>query len=225
MKKSLIICSGGLDSTSMALLKKKEGNYIELMSFDYGQKGVKELEVSKELAEKLGCKFHLINLSAIKEIFGENQLTSDNSVVQDTYQKDIVVTLRNALFLQIASIYAVSNGFDEVVLGSHLDDCMLVDGQYAFPDCSPEFFHQFQKAVHTGILKEQKHIDIISASTMGLHKKDLIKIAKDIDSDILFRSWSCYKNEHKQCGECDSCRNRKKFFVESGIEDKTVYQK
>lgn len=225
MKKSLIICSGGLDSTSMALLKKKEGNYLEFMSFDYGQKALKEVEVSKELAKKLGCKFHLINLSGIKEIFGENQLTSDNSMVQDTYQKDIVVTLRNALFLQVASIYAVSHEFDEVVLGSHLDDCMLVDGQYAFPDCSPEFFNQFKKAVHAGILKEQKHIDIISASTMGLHKKDLIKIAKDIDSDILFRSWSCYKNENKQCGECDSCRNRKKFFMESGIEDKTVYQK
>jgi len=39
----------------------------------------------------------------------------------------------------------------------------------------------------------------------------------------LFMSWSCYKNEEKQCGECDSCRNRKKFFVDSGIYDETDY--
>lgn len=224
MKKSLVICSGGLDSVSMALLKLKEGNYIELMSFNYGQKAKKEIDVVRSISKELNCKSNIIDLSNMKEIFGYNQLTNNDTIVENNYKKNVVVTLRNALFLQIASIYAITNSFDEVVLGAHLDDCVLVNGQCAFPDCSPSFFKQFEKTIHEGTLKEQKKLHIVSASTMGLHKNDLIRIAYDINQKVLFESWSCYKNGSVHCGVCDSCRNRRNSFKLSNIEDKTRYQ-
>ncbi len=221
--KVLVICSGGLDSVSMAL------RYIEdettLMTFLYGQKATKEILVVQRLAEKYHLGFELMDISQLKAIFGkENQLTNDNATVEDGYKKSVVVPLRNAMFLQVAMIYAYSHGFDKVVLGSHMDDCTLVDGEYAFPDCSPAFFKAFELAMDMGTFRGEKHVKVETASLLGLHKSDLIRFAAEKDPEILMQTWSCYKNGEHQCGVCDSCRNRKAAFESAGVEDLTEYE-
>ena len=225
MVKDLVVCSGGLDSVSMALIKVAEGHNVELMSFNYGQKAQAELNVVKYLAEKYNLKHNIVDISFMKNIFGNNQLTDDSVGVKDTYEKNVVVPLRNSMFLQIAYIYAVTNNFDNVILGSHLDDCVTVDNHIAFPDCQPVFFKAFQDAMWEGLLPSDKHVKVLSASILGYRKKDLIEKAYIIDKDVLFRTWSCYKNEGKQCGTCDSCQNRKRAFAEIGIADETAYEK
>jgi 7-cyano-7-deazaguanine synthase len=74
-----------------------------------------------------------------------------------------------------------------------------------------------------GIRKENKQTEITSASIEGYYKNDLIKTSYFLDPEVLFNSWSCYKNEDQQCGECDSCRNRKNSFLKAGIKDETIY--
>ncbi len=220
--KVLIICSGGLDSVSMALRYIKEET--TLMTFQYGQKAKRESDVVRKLAAKYNLGFELMDISSLSPIFGkENQLTNEVKV-EETYKKSIVVPLRNSVFLQIAMVYAYTNGFDKVVLGSHLDDCVPVDGEYAFPDCSPEFFKAFELAMWLGTFRGEKKVSIESASLIGLHKRDLIKYANEIDPEILSETWSCYENGDKQCGVCDSCRNRKAAFAEAGIPDPTEYE-
>lgn len=223
--KDLIICSGGLDSVSMALIKIKQGDEVELMSFNYGQKAQAELNVVKYVSEKYNLKHTIVDITFMKSIFGNNQLTDDNIDVKDNYEKSIVVPLRNSMFLQIAYIYAVTNDFDNVVLGSHLDDCVTIDNHIAFPDCQPKFFGAFEKAMWEGLLPTDKHVHVESASILGYHKKDLMRMAHEIDKDVLYRTWSCYKNEGKQCGVCDSCQNRKRAFKEAGLPDNTIYEK
>jgi len=39
----------------------------------------------------------------------------------------------------------------------------------------------------------------------------------------LENTWSCYKEEEKACGVCDSCRLRLKGFEEAGVTDKITY--
>ena len=220
--KVLVICSGGLDSVSMALRYTEDET--TLMTFNYGQKATKETDVVKKLAEKYGLGFEMMDISSLKAIFGkDNQLTNDVAVEQ-TYKKSIVVPLRNAMFLQVAMVYAYANGFDKVVLGSHMDDCVPVNGEYAFPDCSPAFFKSFELAMDMGTFRFEKHVKIETASLLGLHKSDLIKYAHEKDPEMLAATWSCYQNGEHQCGVCDSCRNRKAAFVEAGIEDPTQYK-
>lgn len=220
--KILVICSGGLDSVSMALRYIGE-NEVTLLSFRYGQKATKEIEVPQLLAQKYeGVKYQEIDISSFSSIFGETQLTGKEEV-QNSYTPSVVVPLRNALFLQIAMIIAYSQGYDKVVLGSHLDDCTLINGEYAFPDCTPDFFKAFELAMRLGTFRTDKRVEIETASLLGLHKTDLIRQAYQKDSDILFRTWSCYKNGEHQCGACDSCQNRKAAFKAAGIEDKTEY--
>jgi len=225
-KKALIICSGGLDSTSMALIKKQQGYKIELITFNYGQKALHEIERSKSLAIKLGCKHQIIDINNLSFIFGnQNQLTNKDVKVENDFNGSVVVPLRNSVFVNLSYIYAMTNNFNEVVLGSHLSDITRdMNGEYMFPDCSPEFFSALNEAYKKGKRKEDFNTIITSASLEGYYKKDLIKLAYEYDKDILFTSWSCYLTEDKQCGECDSCRNRKNAFLEASISDDTIYK-
>jgi len=225
MTKKLVICSGGLDSTAMALIAMSDkDSEVTLLSFNYGQKATAELKSAEGLAQKYGLKHIVQDISSLKFIFGKNQLTDSSTDVQTEYKQDVVVPLRNAVFLQIAMVYAYSHGYDEVLLGSHVDDCQEVNGERLFPDCSPEFFKSFELAMDMGTFRKDKKVRIVTASTLGLGKTDLIRRACAIDSQQVFNSWSCYKSGEKQCGECDSCRNRKKAFKQAGIKDNTIYE-
>lgn len=225
MKKKLVVFSGGLDSTAMSLIAKNEKDCdVTLMCFNYGQKAAREIDKAREFAAHQGMKFVFQDISQLKSIFGKTQLTDTDTDVQGDYRQDVVVPLRNAMFLQIAMIYAYTNGYDEVLLGSHLDDCTEVNGERMFPDCSPEFFKAFQLAMDLGTFRADKKVKIVTASTLGLDKTNLIKLGVQLDADAIYNSWSCYKSNEHQCGQCDSCKNRKAAFEKAGIQDKTIYE-
>lgn len=224
MKKKLVIFSGGLDSTSVALMANTPDSVVTLLSFDYGQKAGIELLRAKEFADTHGMDFIIQDISSLKFIFGQTQLTDKSSEIQQEYKQNVVVPLRNSLFLQIAMIYAYTNDYDEVWLGSHLDDCALFKGERMFPDCSPEFFKAFQLAMDMGTFLRDKKVKILTPSLLGMGKIELIKTSTQIDADAVYKSWSCYTTGEKQCGVCDSCRNRKRAFAEAGVEDKTEYE-
>lgn len=226
MKKCLVICSGGLDSTTMSLIKREEGNVVDLITFDYGQKASNEIKQSKKLAEKIDAKHILIDIRSLKFIFGDkNQLTNDNIDVENTFKGSVVVPLRNSVFVNLAYIYAMTHQYDEVILGSHLDDLTLDENsEYMFPDCSPQFFTAINQAYEKGKRKEDHKTEIISASMLNFYKKNLIQKAYKINKYILFESWSCYLNEKVQCGICDSCKNRRNSFMQAEIKDETIYK-
>ena len=226
MKKILVICSGGLDSIATAILALQQPNVeVSLISFDYGQKATRELESARNLAAKYNLQHIIQDISPLKFIFGKTQLTDEETKVEGEYRQSVVVPLRNAMFLQVAMIYAYAHDFDEVMLGSHLDDCQEVNGERLFPDCSPEFFSAYELAMRLGVFRKQKKVHIVTPSLLGMGKTDLIRAAHKLDPMSIYGSWSCYKNGAQQCGECDSCKNRKKAFEAAGVWDGTGYEK
>ena len=222
--KKLVICSGGLDSVGMAVIESREHD-VTLVNFNYGQKGSSELAVCRAVAGRLGLPLVRLDVSGLLDIFGNNQLTNSNFMVEGQYQQSVVVPLRNALFCQVAMIYATSHGFDEIVLGSHTDDIVEVDGERLYPDCSIEFFKTFELAMQFGKFRKDRVVKINSASIQGMSKADIIRKTYSIDKDILFMTWSCYLSGDKQCGVCESCLNRKKAFALAGIKDLTEYER
>ena len=77
----------------------------------------------------------------------------------------------------------------------------------------------------------RKKINIWSPATDGLDKTKLLLIGYENLGDKLFESWSCYQEKDinkkskikAHCGKCESCINRKKAILKSGLEDKTKY--
>jgi 7-cyano-7-deazaguanine synthase len=54
--KAIAIVSGGMDSVTLAYLLAGQGHTLHLLSFDYGQRHVKELEFAAKCAADLGAK-------------------------------------------------------------------------------------------------------------------------------------------------------------------------
>ena len=54
--KTLVICSGGLDSVTLAHKVAAEQTLTRLVSFDYGQRHRKELDSAQACAVGLACR-------------------------------------------------------------------------------------------------------------------------------------------------------------------------
>lgn len=214
--KIVAIVSGGLDSVSY--LASHSTDECHVLTFNYGQKGVKELEVVKKLVAGMTNVFEVkvIDMSFMKELWPDTQLTDDTIAVEDAYTPTVVVPLRNAVMLTIASAYAASIGAKKVIYGSHMNDVA------GYPDCRPEFSIALQKALTLG--HPDNPVEIWSPAREGLTKAENLKLGYRVLGSKIFETWSCYKSGERQCGKCESCRNRKKAFEEAGIKDLTLYE-
>ena len=56
-----------------------------------------------------------------------------------------------------------------------------------------------------------------------MKKSEIVKKAIELKAPLEL-SWSCYKNEDRACGKCDSCMLRLKGFHEAGLIDPIAYE-
>ena len=229
--KIVAVVSGGLDSTSFAAYCSKVLKApLYVISFQYGQRAIKEVELAKEVLKGLYEEFKIINISDVKQVLGRNQLTDREVKVENKYTQNVVVPVRNAIMLSIATAYAYTVGANFVLYGAHLGDSSI--GTNLYPDCSSSFQTAFEKAMYLGHYhKDEKgrllgnEVTIGSPGKSKMGKDKLAEIGYKILGDKVFQTYSCYFGGKIHCGECESCMNRKKAFMQAGIRDKTIYEK
>ena len=107
MKKAVIILSGGLDSACMVSYLKK-GYQLYGITFAYGQRASEEIKAAKRIAKLLKLKEHkILDIGFMKELYGDsNVLTSTKKKMPSTFEYSIVVPIRNAIFLSIATAWS-----------------------------------------------------------------------------------------------------------------------
>jgi len=224
--KAVAVVSGGPDSMGYAAVWKSRGFAIHPIVFDYGQKGKKEVEILGRLCPKLGFEKEVrVDLSSLSRLWPNTQLTDPSIRVESEYARNVVVPLRNGVFLMVAAAYADSLGADHLLYGAHLSDSARrgTGGEPLYPDCTPEFASALEDAVNKGRFSGTP-IKIHSPAIEGLTKDRLLRMAYDVMGDLIFETWSCYLSGDVHCGACESCSNRRKAFAAAGIEDKTRYE-
>ena len=224
MKKAVIVLSGGIDSVCMgAILKSKYDLYG--ITFSYGQRANQEIKSAKKIGKTLKLKEHKIfNINFMKNLYGEsNVLTNSNKKIPSEFDYSIVVPIRNAVFLSIATAWAFTLNASLIAYGAHTED-------KKYPDCRPAFTKKIESAFNQGEIdgikkKLRKKIKIWSPYLAKISKKQLICSGHRILGDKIFEAWSCYMNKKYHCGNCESCNNRKNAFSQAKINDKTKYLK
>ncbi len=221
--KAIIVFSGGMDSVCTAAYLQKRYD-IYGITFLYGQKADQELNVARYFSKILRFREHkVVDIGFMKTLYEKtNALTYSKMNIPSKFDYSIVVPIRNAVFLSIASAWAFSKSAQLVAYGAHRDDQL-------YPDCRPKFSKLLTNALNEGeadgIRKGlRKRIKIWSPFIGNLSKSSLLKIGYDLLGDEIFKTWSCYSQSKIHCGKCESCNNRKMAFDQAGMTDKTRYK-
>ncbi len=226
---AVCIVSGGLDSVCYAA--SLAGDYdIYMLTFAYGQRASREIERARHFAKVLKAKDHkVIDISFMKSLYGtSNALTDNRQKLSGGFEQNLVVPVRNAIFITIATAWAMSINAKVVAYGAHTGDIPH------YPDCRPAFVRAINEALNIaesdGIAAGQRQeVTIMSPAVMGIDKPSLLKTGFKMLGDRIFQTWSCYSDGVRagrgyiHCGRCESCISRKKAFTTARIEDKTRY--
>jgi len=220
MKKAVIILSGGMDSTTTAYIAKNKGYELIAVHFNYGQRTQKkELEAFENICKELKIENkYIIDLDFFTQI-GANALTDKNiSVPTDGIKEGIPITyvpFRNGIFLSIAASIAEKENANYIFIG------VVEEDSSGYPDCRENFIQSMQNSINLGT-KDETKLEI-KTPLIHLKKEDIVKKALE-EGVNLSLTWSCYQNEDKACGVCDSCRLRLKGFKKAGIKDPIPYK-
>ncbi len=216
--KTLVICSGGLDSVTLAYKIAREGELAGLLSFDYGQRHKKELLFAKKCADALGVSFDIIDISGVGKALSGSALTDDIDVPDGHYAEDsmkaTVVPNRNAIMLTIAYGIASAREINRVATAVHGGD------HFIYPDCRPEFINAFQEMQNHAL----EGLSEIELYTPFLNKTKADIAAAGAELSVPFAdTWSCYKGGYIHCGRCGTCVERIEAFDIAGVADPTIY--
>ena len=192
MKKTLILLSGGIDST-VALAHTK----AELaLSVDYGQTHWKELRAAAAIAKHYGIEHYKLDIA--DALYLPSALTG-HGTIPDTHAEQPDATFvpgRNLLLISLATAWASAWGYQMVVIGANADD------NAGYPDCRPDFINRANQTTQTG------YGVTVWAPLQWMTKHQVIAYGKQlrIPFDL---TWSCYRGGTTQCGNCGACEANK----------------
>jgi 7-cyano-7-deazaguanine synthase len=217
---SVAIVSGGMDSVTALHLMKAQEQQPLVLSFDYGQKHVKELEFAGWHAAKLGLQHRVIRLHDVTELLTNSALIGSNDVPEGHYadetMKATVVPNRNSMMINIATAAAINIGASIVAVGVHAGDHPI------YPDCRPAFIHSVHATLmiaNEGFIRPDFNI---FAPFCMIGKEQIVSIGHNLGVPYE-KTWSCYKGGELHCGRCGTCVERREAFDLAGVNDPTVY--
>lgn len=197
MARSIVLHSGGLDSSVCLLLAREDGSDVLSLGIDYGQRNRIELEFAQSLCSRLGVPRRILRVEWDKP---QRSLPKSRSLAQiRSSVSPAFLPGRNLVFLSLAIAQAATVGADLIWIGVNSLDFS------GYPDCRPSFIESFQvaaiEAVPTGpsviapLLRMSKPEIAREAQRLGLRRGE---------------TWSCYLpridgGAITACGVCDAC--------------------
>ena len=202
---ALVIFSGGQDSTTCLFWAKREFKRVVALSFLYGQKHEKEVELAREIARKAGVEFEAMDVSFIGKL-GHNSLT-DTTMLMDQEKPagsypNTFVPGRNLFFLSIAAVYAREHGINHIVTGVSQTDFS------GYPDCRDAFIKSLNVTLNLA-MDEQF---VIHTPLMWIDKAETWELADELGVLDLIRNetLTCYNGiQGDGCGHCPACKLRR----------------
>nr|WP_211183390.1 7-cyano-7-deazaguanine synthase QueC [Thalassotalea sp. Y01] len=215
--KVVVIYSGGMDSFTVLNKAVRDGKQVYALTFDYGQKHVKEIEYAANVCRELDIPHKVIDITAINQLLAGSSLTDAIDIPEGHYEeesmKSTVVPNRNMILLSLAVGYAVSVEASQVYYGAHSGDHAI------YPDCRPEFVEKMNDVCQ---IANYEPVEIYSPY-LKVSKIDILTDGLKMGLDY-GKSWTCYNGREKACGKCGACQERLEAFAENNAKDPLEYE-
>jgi 7-cyano-7-deazaguanine synthase len=219
MNKSIVILSGGMDSTTLTyeVVHNFGNKNVTALSFDYGQRHKKELDCAKLTCKKLNIKHKILSLDVLNQVAPSALTRSNIDVPEGHYaeenMKQTVVPNRNMVMLSLAAAYAMGEGVKYLFYGAHAGDHSI------YPDCRKEFVDSMKQSIKLADWNEVE----LHAPYLTIDKSIIAKLGKVLNVDYSL-TWTCYKGLEKACGKCGSCVERLEAFDIAEMKDPIEYE-
>jgi 7-cyano-7-deazaguanine synthase len=226
-RKAVVLLSGGVDSSTVLAIARRDGFEPYALTFRYGQRHGIEIDAATRVAAALGAKEHVVVDIDLRQ-FGGSALTSDLAVPKGRSADDIgrgipitYVPARNTIFLSFALAWAEVLGAEDLFIGVNVYDYS------GYPDCRPEYIEAFERmaglATKAGVEGRQRLT--IHTPLIRMTKAEIIRTGRNLGVDFALTT-SCYDPSPagEACGACDACLLRLKGFAESGARDPVRYR-
>jgi len=212
-----------MDSVTLAYhlynqFPESEWHYL---SFDYGQRHVKEIEYAIQTAKDLGAHHDVFNLQMLTKHLAESGsvlVDMEKDVPEGHYAEEsmqaTVVPNRNSIMLSIAVGIAVARKAAFVAAGMHAGD------HFIYPDCRKAYFKSFSESMRLANLGFWD--GYLDAPFIDLSKADIVRIGDRLGVPY-DKTWSCYKGGGLHCGKCGTCVERREAFELAHVADPTIY--
>lgn len=241
--KMLVVLSGGQDSTTCLFWAKQQlknweeeqgalgriaQSELHAVTFDYGQRHIREITAAREVAALAGVTSHEI-IPVPNCLKSTSPLTSGNELerYESFEQMDKVigkrteltfVPMRNTLFLTIAANRAVALGCKHIVTGVCQED------NANYPDCREFFIFVLEQAFNESLGLKGKNELVIETPLMHLSKAQTCIMACELPGcfQALAYSHTSYDGHYPPTDMNHSNVLRAQGFLEANLPDPLV---
>ena len=220
--KAVVLLSGGMDSCVCAALAVRDHD-AAAVHVSYGQRTEeRERRAFLAICDQLGIQQRLIARNDALRAIGGSALTDPNITVPEGHAirpsagQEIPVTyvpFRNAHFLSVAVSWAEVLGARQVYIGAVEQDSS------GYPDCRPGYYEAFNVLIRQGT--KEGNIEVVTP-LIALRKSQIVRLGLELSAPFDL-TWSCYQEQERACGTCDSCCLRLRAFAEAGAQDPIPY--
>lgn len=203
-EKAVVVFSGGQDSTTCLFWAMQQFAEVEVITFNYGQRHVLELECAASIAKELGVKQHVLDMGLLNQL-APNALTRADIEIEakDGELPSTFVDGRNLLFLSFAAIVAKGIGAKHIITGVCETDFS------GYPDCRDVFV----KSLNVTLNLSMDYSFVIHTPLMWLDKAQTWALADELGAFdfVRERTLTCYNGIPADgCGECPACQLRRR---------------
>lgn len=219
-ERAVCLVSGGLDSCVSAAVAHSQGLDLAFLHVSYGQRTAqRERHAFEDIAARYKVRQRLIvDLKYLHRIGGSALTDLSIDLPEGNLERVGIpisyVPFRNGNLLSIAASWAEALRARFIYMGAVEEDSS------GYPDCRASFFEAFNAVLHEGTRPETR-IRIVTP-LIRFRKSDIVKKGLKLKAP-LHLTWSCYQEEEKACGHCDSCLLRLRGFEEAGVADPIPY--
>ena len=217
-QKSLLLLSGGMDSTTLLWWMRDRGiSEIHTVSIDYGQRHAIELESSATLSRTAGTRSHRCLKINLRQI-GGNPITDTGHPVpaaEQDRQALTVVPFRNMLFVTLAAAWAEVKSCTDLYLSPVRDDFQI------YRDCRREFYDMLEKSLVLGATRQTDYR--IHTPFVEKWKAEVVSIGLKLGVPYA-ETHTCYAGKRPACGRCDACVERVAAFRTNHAVDPLAYE-